>query len=132
MLRNQGLKMLHVSIGLVWLINGAWAKLLHMVPRHEQIVAGILGQSFANELTTSIGIAEIGMAIWVWSRKWVRWCTWLQVTAVVLMNILEALLVPHLLLFGYGNLVLASLFVFAVWYDGTIHVKQSERNYAAG
>lgn len=106
--------MMTVFISSVWFINGAWAKLLGAVPRHQQIVAAILGPAHAPLLTTLIGLGEVVMALWVLSRWQMRLCTWLQVLLVAIMNGLEAWLVKPLLLFGYFNLLWAALFIGVV------------------
>lgn len=104
-----------IVISLVWLINGLYCKILGMVPRHEQIVASILGATHAHTFTICIGIAEVITAIWVLSRRWLKLCTYSQMMVVAVMNILEALLVPQLLLYGYGNLFFAVIFILIVW-----------------
>ena len=37
-------------ISLVWLVNGLYCKVLNFVPRHQLIVARILGEDFARIL----------------------------------------------------------------------------------
>lgn len=61
-------KFLNFLIALVWIANGLFGKVLNFVPRHEQIVARILGGEYSRILTAGIGVAEIFMAIWVLSR----------------------------------------------------------------
>jgi len=104
-----------IGISLVWFINGLYCKILGMVPRHEQIVAFILSAAHAHTFTICIGIAEVITAIWVLSRRWLKLCTYSQIMVVAVMNVLEALLVPQLLLYGYGNLFFAAIFILIVW-----------------
>lgn len=103
-------------IALVWLINGLFCKVLNLVPRHQEIVAQILGESYAPLLTLLIGLAEIIMAIWVWSRWQSRLNAILQIVVVITMNILEGLLVPELLLWGRWNVIFALFFTGIVYY----------------
>lgn len=110
-------KLLTGSITVVWLINGLYCKLLNGVPRHEQIVARILGHEYAASLTKVIGAGEVLIAIWIISRIRPRWCAALQLVLVGSMNILECLLAPDLLLFGRLNLVNALLFIGVIWYN---------------
>lgn len=56
-----------IFFALVWLVNGLYCKVLNGVPRHRQIVVRILGKPHAATLTTPIGLAEIGMAVWILS-----------------------------------------------------------------
>ena len=86
------------------------------MPRHQMIVARILGETWAPTLTVAIGLLEIGMAGWVLSRLWPKVCAWTQIVVVLTMNLLEFALVPDLLLFGHANLLFATLFVALVFW----------------
>ena len=110
-------KLLTYAIAAVWLINGLYCKVLNGVPRHEQIVARILGHDHAHLLTKAIGFAEIGMAIWVFSGIRSRGCAIVQIGLVVIMNALEIALAPDLLLFGRLNAFNALLFAGVVYYN---------------
>ncbi len=98
------------AIAAVWAINGLLCKLLHLVPRHEQIVARILGPTFAGPLTRLIGVGELLIAIWVASGQWSGQAVAAQVTLILTMNALEFALAPDLLLWGRVNLLFALLF----------------------
>ncbi len=102
-------------MALVWLINGLFCKLLGSVPRHEQIVARILGQSNAHWITQLIGALEILMALWILSKWKPRLCGLLQIVTVAVMNNIELVLASDLLLFGAWNAALATLFIFLVY-----------------
>lgn len=104
---------LYFSI-IVWLVNGLFCKVLGGVPRHEQIVGRILGVAYAHSLTILIGLLEIGMAIWIFSGIRRRWNAWTQVV-VAIMNIIEFIQVPDLLLWGRYNAVFAVFFIAFVW-----------------
>lgn len=108
---------LNYLIALVWIGNGLFCKVLNLVPRHREIVARILGEEYAPVLTTTIGVLEICMAIWILSRLFSRLSAAAQIGIVVLMNILEFLLVPDLLLHGRLNFVFAMMFVSTVYYN---------------
>ena len=107
--------LLTVAITLVWLVNGLFCKVLNYVPRHRMIVARILGETQAPILTTLIGLSEILMAVWIVSGIRSRWCAIAQITVVALMNVLEFILVPDLLLFGRLNAVFATIFIMIVY-----------------
>ncbi|MCK8494601.1 DoxX-like family protein [Spirosoma sp. RP8] len=108
-------KVLRYAIAGVWLINGLVCKILNLVPRHERIVARILGEDFAPQLTRLIGFSELVLAIWIVSCKYTRLCAWTQIVLVVLMNAIEWVLAPDLLLFGKFNAVNALLFIAIVY-----------------
>ncbi len=106
-----------VLIATVWLANGLFCKVLNLVPRHEQIVAGILGDDYSRTLTILIGLSEIVMAIWVLTKFKTKFNAIAQMTVVATMNILEFILVPDLLLWGRLNSVFALLFIGLVYYN---------------
>jgi len=118
--RNTMQLVLRYSIALVWLANGLLCKVLHLVPRHEAIVARILGPTYAAPLTRLIGVAEIGLALWVLRGRWGRLTAAMQIVLVLGMNVLEFFLAGDLLLWGPLNLVFASLFALLVYYDGFV------------
>jgi hypothetical protein len=114
---------LKYSIAAVWLINGLFCKVLHLVPRHRQIVSSILGNDYAEVFTLLIGVAEIIMAIWIIAAIAISFNTIIQITIVACMNLLEFILVPHLLLWGRYNAVFALLFIALVYYYGFVLYK---------
>lgn len=102
------------------MVNGLVFKTLNIVPRHQQIVARILGESYALEITKAIGFAEMLMAFWVLSRIRSKLCAVVQIITVGSMNILEFVLAPDLLLFGRANIVVASVFMAVVYADAFV------------
>lgn len=110
-------KILTYCISIVWIVNGFFCKVLNLVPRHEQIVARILGNDYSRPLTFLIGLSEIGMAIWILSGIKTRLNTIAQIVIVAVMNTLEFILVPDLLLWGKWNSFFAFLFILAVYYN---------------
>lgn len=108
-------KIINIGIALVWLINGLYCKVLDFVPRHQQIVGRILGAAYQKPLTIGIGIAEILMAIWILTGFRSKENAIFQILVVLVMNLLEFLLVPDLLLWGHWNLFFAILFAGLVY-----------------
>ncbi|WP_142683526.1 DoxX-like family protein [Chitinophaga polysaccharea] len=106
---------INVAIALVWIINGIYCKVLDYVPRHQLIVARILGEAHAIALTRIIGILEAGMAIWILSRMKSCWCAIAQILLVAAMNIIEFIVVPDLLLFGRINIIIAAVFILVIY-----------------
>ena len=107
---------LNYLIAFVWLANGLFCKVLNLVPRHQQIVERVLNIENARSLTLLIGITETGMAIWILSNFWSRLNAIVQIIVIAVMNTLEFLLAPDLLLWGKMNSVFALLFVIIIWY----------------
>lgn len=109
--------LLNSLIATIWLINGLVCKVLNLVPRHQEIVATILGHEHAVLLTKAIGFSEIAMAIWILSGKLPRLNAISQMVIIAIMNILEFILVPHLLLWGRLNLLFAVLLIVVIYYN---------------
>lgn len=110
-------QLLNYFIAAVWFINGFFCKVLNLVPRHEEIVATILQEDNSRLLTILIGLAEIGMAIWILSGIYSRLNAFVQIIIIAAMNILEFVLVPDLLLWGRLNLLFALLFILVIYYN---------------
>jgi uncharacterized membrane protein YphA (DoxX/SURF4 family) len=109
-------KILTYSIATVWIANGLFCKVLNLVPRHEQIVAKILGDDYSKPLTILIGLSEIIMAIWILSGYKTKLSAFAQIAVVATMNTLEFILVPDLLLWGKLNSFFAFLFISVVYF----------------
>ena len=104
-------------IASVWLANGLLCKVLDLVPRHQQIVARILGDDYSRPLTILIGLSEILMAFWILTKYKTKLNAIAQVTVVAAMNIMEYISVPDLLLWGRFNSIFALLFIGLVYYN---------------
>ncbi len=112
-------------IALIWFVNGLFCKVLNLVPRHQEIVGRILGETYAREITFLIGLAEIAMTIWVLSRFLSRFNAVTQIVIILTMNVLEFMLAPDLLLWGGFNFVFASLFCAVIYCNEFISNKKS-------
>jgi uncharacterized membrane protein YuzA (DUF378 family) len=110
-------KTLTFLVALIWLSNGLVCKVLNLVPRHEEIVASILGNENSRLFTILIGLSEIIMAIWVLTKFKSKLNAIAQIIIVATMNILEFISVPELLLWGRFNIVFAFLFIGLVYYN---------------
>ena len=108
---------LNYCIATVWIANGLLCKVLNLVPRHEHIVAKILSPAYGHQLTLLIGLSEVGMAIWVLSGFKSRLNAIMQISIIALMNTLEFILVPDLLLWGKANAIFAFLFILILYYN---------------
>ncbi len=110
-------KAITYAIAAIWIANGLICKVLNFVPRHEQIVARILGSNYSKPLTITIGLLEIIMAIWILSGYKSRLNAIAQISIVTMMNVLEFMLVPDLLLWGKVNAIFAFLFITIVYFN---------------
>ena len=110
-------RILTYIIAAVWIANGLFCKVFNWVPRHQQIVAKILGGEYAAFFTKTIGISEILMAVWILSGIKPRFNALTQVLIIATMNTLEFILVPDLLLWGHANALFAFLFILLILYN---------------
>ncbi len=125
-------KLLNFLLATVWIINGLFCKILNLVPRHQAIVARILGNEYAGLFTKLIGSAEILMAVWIISGIKTRLNAMTQIIIVATMNVIEFLLVPDLLLWGKANSMFALLFILVTYYNEfVLHKKLVDKTNAA-
>lgn len=117
MTKRKIYKILTFCIATVWIVNGLFCKVLNLFPRHEQIVARILGDNYSRVLIVLIGLSEIVMAIWVLSKFKSRLNAIVQIVIVGIMNTLEFILVPDLLLWGKLNSLFAFIFILVVYFN---------------
>ena len=110
-------KLLTIGIATIWIANGLFCKILNLVPRHELIVAKILGDEYPKLLTIIIGSAEILMAIWVLSGNRSRLNAIAQILIIAVMNTLEFILVPDLLLWGKANAIFAFMLILVIYFN---------------
>ncbi|PZR23725.1 MAG: hypothetical protein DI535_23425 [Citrobacter freundii] len=104
-------------IALVWLLNGLYCKLLNFVPRHQLIVARILGPEHAALFTRLIGLSEILMAGWIISRIQHRLNAITQMIIIAVMNTIEFFYARDLLLFGKWNAMLAAVLIAVIYFN---------------
>ena len=101
--------------------------MFNLVPRHQQIVASILGDNYARPLTILIGISEIVMAVWILSRYKSKLNAIAQITIIATMNALEFIFVPDLLLWGKFNSLFALLLIVVI-YINEFHLNKKHIN----
>lgn len=116
-----------IIIATVWLANGLVYKVLNLIPRHELIVARILGNSYSRPLTILIGLSEIIMAIWTFTKFKSKLNAIAQMAIVATMNMIEFMLAPDLLLWGKFNAFFAFLFILLVYYNEFVLNKQQQQ-----
>ena len=110
-------KILTYFIATVWIANGLFCKVLNLVPRHQEIVASILGNEHSRLLTILIGLSETLMTVWILSGIKTRLNAATQILVIATMNTLEFILVPDLLLWGKANSIFAFMFILLIYYN---------------
>lgn len=110
---------LRILIGSVWVFHGLYSKLLDGIPRHRQIVARVLGEEWAGPATMAVGLAEILLGCWAFSRRFPLTCAAVQTLAIVTMNSMEIARAPDLLISAPGMVALNLGFLALGWYSAT-------------
>lgn len=119
---------INYGIATVWIINGLFCKVLNFVPRHEEIVARILGGDYSRLLTILIGCSEVVMAVWILTGINSRFNALAQITIIGAMNILEFIIAPDLLLWGRFNSLFAFLFILLIYFN-EFHLNPKKLNH---
>jgi uncharacterized membrane protein YphA (DoxX/SURF4 family) len=115
---------LTLLIAVVWLVNGLFCKLLNFVPRHTEIVGQIVNKEYAREITIGIGLLEVLMAVWIISGIKSRFNAIVQIVIILVMNVIEQIVVPDLLLWGKLNFIFSLLFAMLIYYREFIQKKK--------
>jgi hypothetical protein len=110
------LTILRIGTAAVWFVFGLGFKVLQLVPRHERIVAAVLGPAVAGPVTLAVGLAETLLGVWILSARWPRTCAAVQTAAIVAMNTLELSLARELLLAPWPMVAANCMFLAAGWY----------------
>ena len=105
-----------IGVSLVWLAFGFGAKVLRLVPRHERIVARILGPGPAPVLTRLIGIGEMLVGVWFLTGIELAVCALFQTLIVATMNAIELARARDLLLAPVPMVVGNTALLGLAWY----------------
>jgi uncharacterized membrane protein YphA (DoxX/SURF4 family) len=105
-----------IAVASVWIVFGLGFKVLRLVPRHERIVARILGEAVAPVLTRLIGVGELAIGIWMLTGRFSAACAAVQTALVVTMNAIELTRARDLLLAPLPMVVGNAALLAASWY----------------
>ncbi len=120
-------KIVSSFIATVWLLNGMFCKVLNFVPRHEEIVSRILGNEYSRLITILIGVSEIVIAIWFLTKFKSKVNAIVQMIVVAMMNIIEFIITPDLLLWGRLNIIFAFIFIGIIYHNEFVLNKKSNQ-----
>ncbi len=76
------------SIAAVWLYEGLWCKVLGRMPSQAEVVAAVprFGPRFGSAFLKTLGVVEIGLALWVLSGVAPSECAVVQAGLLVVLN----------------------------------------------
>lgn len=115
-------------IGSVWVFHGLYSKILSGIPRHAMIVERVLGERIAGHATLFIGIVEVLLGLWIFSRLKRRACALVQTLAIAAMNTLEIILARDLLVSALGMVVLNFAFISLIWFWALAGTRANHRS----
>lgn len=118
---------LGIGIGSVWVFHGLYSKILHGVPRHQLIVARVLGEQWSAPATLVIGVGEVLLGLWIFRGRARVLCAVAQTAILITMNALEITLAGDLLISAPGMAALNALLLALVWW-WAVGPAKSERN----
>lgn len=113
----QGHRYARYVLATIWIGNGLFCKVLDLVPRHQLIVARILGAPHARILTIMIGVLEVVFAGWI-----IRGAHWkatavVQMVVIAVMNVIEFVYASDLLLWGRSNALFAAILIMCIYVE---------------
>ena len=107
---------LRIGIALVWLVFGLLFKALDFLPRHNRIVARVVGERRAKGVTLFVAVGETVLGVWMMSGHALVACVALQTAAIVLMNGLELRHARDLLVSPIGMVCANTVLLSLAWY----------------
>ena len=111
------LRLIRISIALVWIYEGLWCKLLRHAPRHEAILNSLplLTPAEAHSVLLALGLLECGIAVWVISGWRPAQGALLQTALMVSMNAGGLIFASRLVPDPAGMLLQNFTFLLLAW-----------------
>jgi hypothetical protein len=108
---------IHVAVAAVWLYEGLWCKVLGRERRQLEIVEAVpyFGPRVAALFLTTLGVAEIGVGLWVLSGIAPGPCALAQTLLLVTLNANGLIWARHLIHDPGGMVVKNFAFLVLVW-----------------
>jgi hypothetical protein len=109
--------LIRASIGLVWLYEGLWCKVLERVPRHEAVLASapFIGHDGSRTALAALGLVECAIALWVWSGWRLREAAIVQTVLLIAMNTGGLVWAAHLIPDPGSMIVQNFAFLVLIW-----------------
>ena len=113
---HSHLTWIRLSIAFVWLLFALLFKALGAVPRHQQIVARVVGTHASRGLTLMVATGEAALGLWMIYGRFLPLCVGIQTAVIVVMNALEIRYARDLLLSPVGMVCANIVFLGLGWY----------------
>jgi DoxX-like family len=111
------LRLIRISIALVWIYQGLWCKVLGQAPRHEAILntLPLFTPAEAHSVLIALGLLECGIAVWVISGWRPTQGALLQTALLVGMNAGGLIFAARLVADPAGMLLQNFTFLLLAW-----------------
>jgi hypothetical protein len=111
------LQVVRGAVAAVWLYEGLWCKLLGSGGHQLQVVRAVpkLGQIVGRQFLLALGVAEVGLAVWVMSGLTPGLCALTQTVLLVLLNANGLLWARHIIHDPAGMVVKNVPFLLLAW-----------------
>jgi len=109
--------LIHAAVAAVWLYEGLWCKLLNGEPRQMQVVEAVprFGPLIGAVFLRSLGLFEVGLAVWVLSGVAPLLCAAVQTGLLIGLNTCGLLWARHLIHDPGGMVVKNFAFLVLAW-----------------
>jgi DoxX-like family len=111
------LKLIRLSVAMVWFYQGLWCKVLGGVPRQEAVISTVpfMGAAEVRMALMVLGLVECGLAVWVLSGQRMRQAATVQTALLAAMNSGGLIWAWHLIPDPVGMIVQNIAFLVLVW-----------------
>jgi hypothetical protein len=111
------LKLIRLSVAMVWFYQGLWCKVLGGVPRQEAVISTVpfMGAAEVRIALMVLGLVECGLAVWVLSGQRMRQAATVQTALLAAMNSGGLIWAWHLIPDPVGMIVQNIAFLVLVW-----------------
>jgi len=114
------LVLIRASVAAVWLYEGLWCKIFGRIQSQVAVVTAVprLGPRFGRPFLKTLGVVEVGLAVWVMTGIAPGVCAILQTALLLLLNVNGLLWARHIIHDPAGMLVKNVAFLVLVWVSG--------------
>lgn len=116
--------LIRVAVAAVWLYEGLWCKLLGREPRQLEVVGAVGAVPLGRRFLWSLGLVEVGIAVWVLSGFQPAYCALAQTALLVGLNSGGLLWARHIIHDPAGMVVKNFCFLLLAWVDAALQVGQ--------
>jgi uncharacterized membrane protein YphA (DoxX/SURF4 family) len=109
--------LIHVAVAAVWMYEGLWCKLLGGEPHQLQVVEAVpeYGPGFGLILLKTLGVIEVGLALWALSGMAPLFCAVVQTVFLIMLNTCGLLWARQIIHDPAGMVIKNFAFLMLVW-----------------